>query len=204
MCDNLSVIYSGTPLLQSFNLWLFLPKSGAMEVEATFCLFVATSTILKTELIWWSKKNGSIIGRGLSLLNLMSTTAKWVTNERWERMNLVKKSFFQVNLFGLVTCVAEFVGGGVRPYYQISFFKLFSDVNGFGFVVLAAEILFVLSIFYYIVSLASTLKKARFPCFCGTRLIKLIPGHSICRKVARTFLAICGICPIVWRWRYLW
>ncbi len=46
----------------------------------------------------------------------------------------------QVNLFTLVTCAAEFVGGGVVPYYNIDVFKLFPDTTFFGSLVMVAQV----------------------------------------------------------------
>ncbi len=46
--------------------------------------------------------------------------------------------FCQVNLFTTVTCVAEFIGGGVQPWFRVDSFKLFADLDGFGFVTLAS------------------------------------------------------------------
>lgn len=66
-------------------------------------------------------------------------------------------------MFGLVTCVAEFVGGGIRPFYTVDIFKLFPDQDGgYGWIVTLAQILFVASVFYYIASILSVLKKV--PC----------------------------------------
>ena len=43
-----------------------------------------------------------------------------------------------MNLFTTVTCVAEFIGGGVQPWFRVDSFKLFADLDGFGFVTLAS------------------------------------------------------------------
>ncbi len=83
----------------------------------------------------------------------------WVNNRTRALMVEFSSYNAQVNLFSLVTCVAEFVGGGIRPYYTIEVFRLFNNVSGFGTLVAIAEILFVASIFYYIVSLLTILKK---------------------------------------------
>jgi len=65
----------------------------------------------------------------------------------------------QTNLFALVTCVAEFIGGGIRPWYRINAVSLFSDYTGNGLIVLIADILFVVATFYYTINLFAALKK---------------------------------------------
>jgi hypothetical protein len=62
-------------------------------------------------------------------------------------------------MFSLVTIVAEFIGGGVHPYYRIDVFRLFPNLTTFGYIVTASEILFVASIFYYVVNLMAIAKK---------------------------------------------
>ncbi len=67
-------------------------------------------------------------------------TENWVDNRT--RALIAEFSVYnaQVNLFSLVTCVAEFVGGGVVPYYNIDVFRLFPDPTWFGTVVTFAEV----------------------------------------------------------------
>ena len=38
-----------------------------------------------------------------------------------------------------MTCVAEFIGGGVQPWFRVDTFKLFADLDGFGFVTLVGK-----------------------------------------------------------------
>lgn len=63
-----------------------------------------------------------------------------------------------MNHFGIVTCVAEFVGGGIRPWARVDAIRLFSDTGSFGYVTTAAEILFVVCTFYYLVNVLVVLK----------------------------------------------
>eukprot|EP00095_Tigriopus_kingsejongensis_P009158 maker-scaffold798_size95657-snap-gene-0.28 protein:Tk09158 transcript:maker-scaffold798_size95657-snap-gene-0.28-mRNA-1 annotation:"polycystic kidney disease protein 1-like 2-like" len=83
----------------------------------------------------------------------------WVDNRT--RALIVEFSVYnaQVNMFGIVTCVAEFVGGGISPDYRIDVIRLFVQTEGFGYVVLAAEILFVCSIFYYTIHIIASIRK---------------------------------------------
>ena len=69
-------------------------------------------------------------------------------------------------MFGLVTCTAEFVGGGIYPHYRIDVFRLFPNNDGFGIVVRLAEVLFVASIFYYLINVIAVLKKEGCRQFC--------------------------------------
>jgi len=55
--------------------------------------------------------------------------------------------------------VAEFVGGGVVPWFRVEAIKLFSDLNGFGFITALAEMLFVVSTFYYLVNVIVVFKE---------------------------------------------
>ena len=64
-----------------------------------------------------------------------------------------------------MTCVAEFVGGGVRPWYRIESFRLTSN----NIVVTIAEILFAVSTFYYFVNLLAVLKKEGRKEFCNNK-----------------------------------
>ena len=65
----------------------------------------------------------------------------------------------QVNLFGSVTAVAEFVGGGIIPWNIVKSVRLFNKLKGFGYVIVFAETLFAVSTFYYTVSVLTKMKK---------------------------------------------
>lgn len=65
----------------------------------------------------------------------------------------------QVNLFCIVTCVAEVVGGGIQPYFRIDAIRLFANQDGFGIVTMIAQALFVFSTFYYIVDVIMAIKR---------------------------------------------
>ena len=84
---------------------------------------------------------------------------KWIDNRT--RAVILEFSVYnaQVNLFGSVTAVAEFVGGGIVPWTLVKSVRLFNKLEGFGYVILLAETLFAVSTFYYTVSVLSTLKK---------------------------------------------
>lgn len=71
----------------------------------------------------------------------------------------------QTNLFAMVTCVAEFVGGGIKPYYRIEAVSLFNNYEGWSKIVLFSEIMFVVATFYYLVNLLTVLKKEGFQTF---------------------------------------
>ena len=58
----------------------------------------------------------------------------------------------QTNLFAMVSCVAEFAGGGLKPWYRIEVVSLFNDYKGWNKIVLFCEIMFVVSTFYYLVT----------------------------------------------------
>ena len=62
----------------------------------------------------------------------------------------------------MVTVVAEFVGGGIRPWYRIDVFPLFPSENLLGSIVNVAQVLFAVSTFYYAVHLLVVLKKEGF------------------------------------------
>jgi hypothetical protein len=64
-----------------------------------------------------------------------------------------------VNLFGSVTAVAEFVGGGVFPWAKVESVKLFNKLEGFGYVIFGAEFLFAFATFYYLVNIITTMKR---------------------------------------------
>ena len=66
-------------------------------------------------------------------------------------------------MFSIVTIVAEFVGGGIRPYHKIDPIKLLNSSN---WVVTAAEILFVVCLIYYTINLLGVLKKQGCRTFC--------------------------------------
>ena len=58
----------------------------------------------------------------------------------------------QVNLFGVVTIVAEFQpGGGVIPYYRIDVIRLMRYHQGFGLFVILCELTYVIFILYFTV-----------------------------------------------------
>ena len=38
--------------------------------------------------------------------------------------------------------MAEYIGGGVRPWFRVDSFKLFADLDGFGVITFAAELIF--------------------------------------------------------------
>ena len=64
-----------------------------------------------------------------------------------------------MNLFGSVTAVAEFVGGGVFPWAKVESVKLFNRLEGFGYVIFGAEFLFAFATFYYLVNIITTVKR---------------------------------------------
>lgn len=68
-------------------------------------------------------------------------------------------AFPQVNMFGVVTAVAEFVGGGIQPWARVEAIRLFANLDGFGAITLAAEILFVVATFYYLVNTIMQFKR---------------------------------------------
>ena len=73
-----------------------------------------------------------------------------------------------MNLFGTVTAVAEFIGGGISPWFRVESVRLFNQVQGFGYFVLLSEFLFAVSTFYYIVNLISKLKREGIKEFFGS------------------------------------
>ena len=75
----------------------------------------------------------------------------------------------QVNIFAIVTTVAEFVGGGVWPYYRVETFRLFSNPGLMKYITLTAQVLFIASTFYYIVNLLAVLKKDGFSEFTANK-----------------------------------
>ncbi len=64
-----------------------------------------------------------------------------------------------------MTAVAEFIGGGIRPWARIESVRLFSKVEGWGFIVLMSELLFALSTFYYVVNVVAKMKKGIYQFF---------------------------------------
>ena len=90
---------------------------------------------------------------------------KWVDNRT--RSLILEFAVYnaQVNIYTTVTCVAEMIGGGVRPWYRIDSFRL-TNAN---LVVTTAEILFAVSTFYYIVNLLAVLKKEGSKEFCANK-----------------------------------
>lgn len=92
----------------------------------------------------------------------------WINNRT--RAVIVEFSVYnaQVNMFGIVTAAAEFVGGGIRPWFKVDAIRLFANVDGFGFVALAAEVLFVVATFYYVVNVVVTLKREGCRAFCNS------------------------------------
>jgi hypothetical protein len=91
----------------------------------------------------------------------------------------------QVNIYGLVTIIAEFIGGGVRPWYRIEAIRLSRSGGMSGYIVLAAECLFILATFYYIVNLLAVLKKEGTKEFCGNNW-----NLADCLTVAMSILAL--------------
>ncbi|XP_030841939.1 polycystic kidney disease protein 1-like 2 [Strongylocentrotus purpuratus] len=74
--------------------------------------------------------------------------------DRYTRGVFLEIAFFnaQVNLFGVIDLVAEFLPtGGVETFYRIDIIRLFTYSNGFGAVRLACEILFLGFIVFFIV-----------------------------------------------------
>ena len=51
----------------------------------------------------------------------------------------------QVNMFGVVKIIGEFVGGGVLPFYRVDVLTLTRQWNFAGYVVFACEVIFILS-----------------------------------------------------------
>ena len=65
----------------------------------------------------------------------------------------------QVNMFGVVKIVGEFIGGGVLPYYRVDILTLTRVWDTWGYLVFACEIAFILSTLYYIINSLSILKE---------------------------------------------
>ena len=83
----------------------------------------------------------------------------WIDNRT--RALITEFSFYnaQVNLFGVVKIVAEFVGGGILPYYRVDILSLTREWNVKGYITFACEILFILSTLYYIINSLGILKQ---------------------------------------------
>ena len=83
----------------------------------------------------------------------------WIDNRT--RALITEFSFYnaQVNLFGVVKIVAEFVGGGILPYYRVDILSLTREWNVRGYITFACEILFILSTLYYIINSLGILKQ---------------------------------------------
>ena len=83
----------------------------------------------------------------------------WIDNRT--RALITEFSFYnaQVNLFGVVKIVAEFVGGGILPYYRVDILSLTREWNLRGYITFACEILFILSTLYYIINSLGILKQ---------------------------------------------
>lgn len=62
-------------------------------------------------------------------------------------------------MFTIVTATAEFIGGGIQPYYTINPIRLFPNGDMFSTIVAIAEVLFLISILYYIVNIGATMKR---------------------------------------------
>ena len=92
---------------------------------------------------------------------------QWADNHT--RSLMVEFSVYnaQVNIFAIVTTVAEFVGGGIWPYYKIETFRLFPNPGLMQYILLFASVFFVASTFYYIVNLLAVLKRDGFKEFIG-------------------------------------
>ena len=91
---------------------------------------------------------------------------KWIDNRT--RAIFVEFSVYnaQVNLFGSVTAVSEFVGGGIVPWKKIESVRLFNNMETFwDFFIYAADILFAVSTFYYLTNVLATMKKEGFSDF---------------------------------------
>ena len=65
----------------------------------------------------------------------------------------------QVNMFGVVKIIGEFVGGGVLPFYRVDVLTLTRQWNFAGYVVFACEVIFILSTLYYIINSLGILKE---------------------------------------------
>ena len=64
-----------------------------------------------------------------------------------------------MNLFSTVKVVAQFIGGGIVPWYRIDSFSLFTRNNFSGIVVQISQILFAVTTFYYTINLIMAYKK---------------------------------------------
>ena len=98
-------------------------------------------------------------------MNNLNTSIQTLKEDPWTdnrtRALILEFSVYnaQTNLFAMVTCVAEFAGGGIKPWYRIEAVQLFNSYQGWNKLVLFCEIMFVVSTFYYLVNLLAVLKK---------------------------------------------
>ncbi len=94
--------------------------------------------------------------------------SKWLDNRT--RAVIVEFSVYnaQINMFSIVKIVAEEMGGGFNPYHRIDVIKL-TDLPGQFVTILVqlAQILFGVSLFYYIISLITVLKNEGCKGFCA-------------------------------------
>ena len=81
--------------------------------------------------------------------------------------------------------MAEFVGGGIVPWYRIESIRLFGSSGLGGYVVTFAEVMFVASTFYYLTNLLAVLKKEGRKEFCNNKW-----NLADCFTVALSMLAI--------------
>ena len=65
----------------------------------------------------------------------------------------------QVNMFGVVKIVGEFIGGGVLPWYKVDVLTLTRQWDFDGYVTLACELFFILSTMYYVINSLGILKE---------------------------------------------
>ena len=65
----------------------------------------------------------------------------------------------QVNLFGVVKIVGEFIGGGVLPWFRVEVIALTRQWDFEGYVTLACELFFILSTMYYVINSLGVLKE---------------------------------------------
>ena len=70
--------------------------------------------------------------------------------------------FLQVNLFGLVTVTAEFIGGAITPWYRVDAIRLFTDDTFAGWLTNILELMFAVSTLYYFFSTFLALRRLGF------------------------------------------
>ena len=61
-------------------------------------------------------------------------------------------------MFTIVTCVAEFVGGGIQPWFRVNAIRLFANEDFFGTVTIIAEVFFAIATFYYIINVIASIR----------------------------------------------